>query len=178
LEAVAMIAAATTLAYAETMDGTQWSGTSDQERLRNIIALPPAVHAATNEYADTDGLSSEFSNHFAKLRAIGNEKSLWPVGAEAPSAFAEMWARITLQQLEVDRFLPTRVTASAEGGIAICFVDGEKYADLEFLNTGEILGVISNRRDRPVAWEIKHSSRELARAAARIRQFFNAPATR
>jgi hypothetical protein len=177
LEAEAMIVA-TTLAYVETMDITQWSGTPDLERPRNIIELPRAVHAATNEYTDIDVLNNEFANHFAKLRAIGNDNSLWPEGAEAPSAFAQVWARITLQQFQLDRFPPTRVTASAEGGIAICFVDGEKYADVEFLNTGDILGVVSTSRDRPVAWEIEHSSRGLARAAARIRQFFNAPATR
>lgn len=168
---------ATTLAYVEASDMMQWSGSLDLERPRNIIELPPEVHAGTNEYIDTIGLDRKFADHFAKLRGIGIEKSLWPEGAEAPSAFAQMWARIALQQFRSDRFPPTRVTASAEGGIAICFVDGEKYADVEFLNAGDILGVVSNRRDRPLAWEIKHSSRSLARAAARIREFFNAPTT-
>jgi hypothetical protein len=37
------------------------------------------------------------------------------------------------QRLLIDDLLPTRVVASAEGGVAICFMNDDKYADIEFL---------------------------------------------
>jgi hypothetical protein len=158
--------AATTLAYTEPT--SQWAPPgSELEYPRNVIASPRAVHAATNEYTN-----SKFATHFAKLRAIANQRSLLPEGAEAPTGLAVNWARAALQQLQEDEFPPTRVVAAMEGGVAICFVYEDKYADLESLNSGEILGVTSNRRDPPIAWEIEPSSVGIARAIVRIRQFF------
>lgn len=120
----------------------------------------------------SEGVDSPFDIHFSKLARLMKDGSQWPDGAEPPAPIAQEWALITLAQLQADQFLPSRVVASAEGGVAICFSKDNKYADIEFLNSGEILGVISNRRDRPVAWEITASPSELARASVRIRHFF------
>jgi hypothetical protein len=111
--------------------------------------------------------------HFEKLKAIIEDPALLPDGAESPSEAAAAWASDMLEQLARDRFPPTHVVASAEGGVAICFVHGDKYADVEFLNSGEILGVVSNRRDRPVVWEVDQNSAGLARASARVREFMH-----
>jgi hypothetical protein len=96
---------------------------------------------------------------------------LWPEGTEAPSNVAIAWAHLVLQQLQTDGLLPTRVVASAEGGVGICFIDGSKYADIECLNSGAILGVTSDKRHRPIVWEVQQDAREIARAAQRIREF-------
>ena len=98
-----------------------------------------------------------------------------PDGADAPASNAQALAFVMLQQLQADQIVPTRIVASAEGGIAICFVSDDKYADVEFLNSGEILGVVSNRRDQPTVWSIDQSSRELTGAAIRISHFLHAP---
>jgi hypothetical protein len=139
-----------------------------------VVAIPRDIDAATNEYdaADSDNV---FTSHFAKLRAVENERALWPEGADPPSRSAVIWARLVLQQLQADSVYPTRVVASAEGGIAICFVSGNQYSDIECLNTGTILGVTTNRRDRPIVWEIEHTSRGIAQACAKVRQFLYGP---
>ena len=163
---------ATTLAYTTPPEGVARSGDRELPRLRRRFANFREITAATYGYA-----GGVFDRHFAKLRAIGDDPSLWPDRAEKPSDYAIAWASAMLDQLLVDELLPTRVVASAEGGVAICFVNGDNYADIEFLNTGEILGVVSNRRDRPTAWEVDANSAGMAGASARIRDFIDAPTT-
>lgn len=124
----------------------------------------------TNQYENAE-LDEDFAPHFAKLRAIGRNPSLWPEGSDAPSDLAKFWAKVTLRQLKYDMLLPSRVVASAEGGVAICFRTGDKYADIECFNDGAILCAISNDRDKPIIWEIEPVASNLARASARIRGF-------
>jgi hypothetical protein len=163
---------ATTLSYTEFAEGVSRSPDREEPRLRARLAYRREISAATHAYA-----AQPFDHHFAKLTAIRNDPSLRPDDAEKPSEYAMAWASAMLEQLLVDELLPTRVVASAEGGIAICFANGNKYADVEFLNTGEILGVVSNRRDRPVAWEVGTNSADMASASVRIREFLSGSAT-
>jgi hypothetical protein len=114
---------------------------------------------------------SEFACHFAKLSAIERNPYLCPDGAAAPERIALLWADRVLRQLEDVMLRPSRVVASGEGGVAICFVQGDSYADIECLNTGAILGVTSNKRDRPDAWEIDPGTGGIARAIERVRKF-------
>lgn len=146
---------------------TYQSGESAQLRPR----LDPTKDVTTSDYW------SEFAGHYAKLNKIAVTPALWPEHTDRPNDAAIQWARFALQQFEEDSLIPTRVVASAEGGVAICFVDGNKYADIECFNTGGILGVTSNRRDRPSVWEILADAGEIARASARIRLFLDAPST-
>ena len=125
----------------------------------------------------TTSAKSGFDAHFSKLKALVTDRSLWSDEAAPPSEFASQWAQLVLQQLQAESLSPTRVVASAEGGIAVCFVDGSKYADIECLNSRTILGVISNKRDRPIAWEVEQDARGIARATARIREFILASET-
>lgn len=134
---------------------------------------PVSPDAAIAEYK-TLGVEAIFAEHFLKLREIAENPSLWPTEAEGPSSKTIAWASRILQHLQDMELAPTRVVASAEGGAAICFVKGNKYSDLECLNTGEILGVVSNRKDRPIAWEVEQSAGGIAQAAVRIREFLNA----
>lgn len=89
--------------------------------------IPSRADAATHE-------KSKFAAYFAKVQALAVDQDLWIDGAEPPNLFALRWAAAFIQQLENDDFLPTGVVASAEGGIGIYFIDGNKYADLECLN--------------------------------------------
>jgi hypothetical protein len=126
------------------------------------------------EDAATDATTievGEFDIHFSKLKALATNQSLWPENSEPPSDFATTWMHAIIQQLQADNLFPTRVVASAEGGTGICFIVGNNYADIECLNAGTILGVISNKRDRPIVWAIEQNARGLARASERIREF-------
>jgi len=162
----------TTLPYLWPASGVSYSGDRKREVIQPRHVVPRDTSAATNQTADAG-----FDHHYAKLRVLGKDRSLVPGGAEAPTANAQAFASVLLNELQANRIVPTRVVASAEGGVAICFVNGDKYADVEFLNSGEILGVVSNRRDKPIVWAIDPSSRELAGAAHRISKFLDAPAT-
>ena len=130
---------------------------------------PQNADATTNEYS---GLAAQVS----KLKALALDRSLLPFGAPPPSESARLYAQLALNYLAVEELSPDRIIASAEGGVALCFELGEKYADIECLNSGEILGVLSNRRDRPDVWEIEQSTSGVASAAARIREFISASA--
>lgn len=121
-----------------------------------------------------DAIDGSFSAHFEKLLAIQTDATLTPDGADQPSPIAIGWAKSILLHLQGQAMLPTKVVSSAEGGVAICFVSGDCYSDIECLNEGSILGVISNRRDRPIVWQIGPNQREFARASTRIREFFHA----
>jgi hypothetical protein len=112
-----------------------------------------------------------FESHFEKLKALAINQALWVDEQHPPSQDALAWARYILQNLQEIGVQPTKVVASAEGGAAICFVDRNKYADLECLNSGVILGVISNKQDRPVVWEIEPDARSITHAIERIREF-------
>ena len=113
-----------------------------------------------------------FTPHVAKLRKLETDSSLWPAGSEPPSPDTVAWASIILDHLADKGFAPTCVVASAEGGTAVCFVEGDRYADIESLNSGVILGVLSRKQYRPVVWEIEQNVPGIARAVDRIRGFF------
>ena len=49
---------------------------------------------------------------------------------------------------------PMRVAPSAEGGIGICFYKGNRYADIECMNTGDILATTSDGRSRPMSGKL------------------------
>lgn len=166
-----MNAAATTLRYIAPAEGVSHYEGRSIERIPTPRVPSRSISAATDQYADKG-----FDHHFAKLQSLPKDRSLWPTGSAAPATHTQARAWLMLRDLESQEFPPTRVVASAEGGVAICFIRGDKYADVEFLNTGEILGVVSNRRDRPVVWELEQTSRNFTRAIARIRELLDSPA--
>jgi len=145
------------------------------EREKAVLGLGIAISSFQSAITREIG---KFANLFAKLSALEIDQDLWLDGVEPPNEFARIWAYAFLQQLQKDDLLPTGITPSAEAGVGIYFIDGDKYADIECLNSGAILGVISNRRDRPFAWEVEQDARGLARASARITEFLNTPAPR
>ena len=75
--------------------------------------------------------------------------------------------------LESVPLVPTRIVPSAEGGIAVCFVHGDRYADLECLNSGEILAVTYRGVAEPLVWEVAPESATLRTAIEHIRAHFN-----
>jgi hypothetical protein len=135
--------------------------------------LGDSAGTTTYGYSPAVGIGSAFAKHFWKLKRITSDRSLLPQDADPPSPLAMEWARQVLRTLRDAEFPPETVTASAEGGVAVCFVNGERYSDLECLNTGEILGVTSDRKNRPTAWEVDPSPRGISLSIARIRAFLN-----
>ena len=143
---------------------------SDRQNLTasSYFSSPPTSGDATSQYG-------KFAPHFAKLSKIATEPSLLGEGDESPNVSALAWAFQFMQQFENMNCVPTKVVASANGGAAICFVAGNKYADIESLNSGAILGVISDKFNKPVVWEIEPNASGVAQAATRIRDFIYTP---
>jgi hypothetical protein len=75
-------------------------------------------------------------------------------GADPPAPQTINQALELLVHLEQRSFAPTRVVPSAEGGVAVLFTRGDRYADIEFLNTGEVLAVTYAGKAEPDVWEI------------------------
>jgi len=143
-----------------TVDDRTWAGREHESA--------PAV---TIRYIVPGSLKDHFEEHFLKLKDLANNSSLWPRGADQPLSGAMGQAHGILEILRSSSVLPTRIVASGEGGIAICFIHGDNYADIECLNSGEILGITSNRHDRPVAWEIRPSVNGVVEGVYRIQRF-------
>jgi len=127
---------------------------------RRLEKLFPAISRA-----------KQFAPYFAKLDQLTSDKTLWVEDADPPAPATVEIARAILRQLETEALEPTKIIASVEGGVGICFVDGERYADIECFNSGEILGVVSNRHDRPTIWKIDPTAVGFAEATTRIRSF-------
>jgi len=140
-----------------------------QSPLENLqITFPSYTDIITSRYG-------KFPVHYAKLWKIAEKASLRPNNEESPSDESIIWSYLVIQQFEAIGIPPSQVVASAEGGTAVCFVAGNKYADIESLNSGTLLGVISDKRNRPNVWEVEQSTRGIAQAALRICNFLNAP---
>jgi len=113
-----------------------------------------------------------FVEHFLMLKSLAKSCNLNNGEVEAPSEIAIAWGNLVLRAFEKEGLVPSRVVASAEGGIGVCFVVENSYADIECLNTGEILGVITNRNDRPLVWDVGQDRNSIERACSKIAQFF------
>jgi hypothetical protein len=93
-----------------------------------------------------------------KLSALSALPANWDsYGAEAPNATSILAARYVVDLLMDNSVVPDAVLSSAEGGVAICFVRDGKYADVECLNTGEVLAVKYSRDENPRAWSVENT---------------------
>jgi hypothetical protein len=131
---------------------------------RDLIAYMNAmeVHRKSGEFQD-------------KLLAMGSLKDNWDTyGAEAPSAESLYNAVDLLVRMEQMSFLPSDVLASSEGGVALSFKSETRYADIELLNSGEVLAVIAEGSHQPHVWEVEKSSIGFDEAITSIYVHFSA----
>jgi|ERR1700722_15064358 hypothetical protein len=147
------------------------SGDGSASQQRRAIGDDFWAALGTSEYqlAPND---SRFVEHFLKLKSLAKSCDLNNEEVEPPSKEAIARCDLVLKAFEKEGLVPSRVVASAEGGVGVCFVAGNNYADIECLNTGEILGVVTNRNDRPVVWDVGQGSDSIERACSKIAQFF------
>jgi hypothetical protein len=113
----------------------------------------------------------------AQLKVIEHLQRL-PMGwdgcnAESPNKNSVIRAQSILVHLFRMKFLPDKVTPSVENGVGISFIQGDKYADIECFNTGEILAVTSDQQCPPQVWEVENSPQEITSALRKIRDFIS-----
>jgi hypothetical protein len=91
--------------------------------------------------------------------------------SQAPNDLSMSLARgVVLSSLAT--IVPTRVVPSAEGGVVVYFAQHGKYADIECLNSGQILGTLSSGAGSdPKVWPIH--PKQIAAAIQKIEQFIN-----
>jgi hypothetical protein len=92
-------------------------------------------------------------------------------GSEKPSSFAVGAATIILNKA-LDIRIPDRVAPSAQGGVGLFFYSGNRYADIECFNNGEILGTTAIGREKPYIWPIKPN--EFSATLQNIKTFLDA----
>jgi hypothetical protein len=109
---------------------------------------------------------------YKKLAQFTSLRDDWDsYGAEAPNPWSVDSTRSVLRILSEADFEPTSIDASAEGGVCLSFQHGDRYGDVECLNSGEILAVTSAGGDATEVWEIKDIDRELPTTLNKIRTF-------
>jgi hypothetical protein len=92
--------------------------------------------------------------------------------AEPPNQEARANAAEVLILLQEQALAPSTIVPSAEGGVAICFVRTGTYADIECLNTGEILAVTYAGNNEPDVWDVDQNSEAVRHAIDRIKSHF------
>jgi len=115
----------------------------------------------------------------AKLRGYQNRWRVYALaklrpnwdsyGAPVPNGRSVANAIRVLNLLESLNLDPTRILPSAEGGVGICFVRGDRYADIECSNEGEVLGVYYIGSQTPVLIETDATDASISAALERIR---------
>jgi hypothetical protein len=93
---------------------------------------------------------------------------------EKPNDVAYRNAHFALYLAELFEIDPSSVTASGDGGVALCFKIDGMYADIECFNSGEIWGIISDRINPASTWPIENSTVGIGAALIRIKSELNA----
>lgn len=113
-------------------------------------------------------------NTYQKLESFRTLKAGWDsYDAEAPNEKSIVTAEKIIRILYELNYEPTRIVPSVDGGIVISFFEGDLYADIECLNSGEILAVESNSYDQPEPWIVYPDHGNIKSTVGRIRDFFN-----
>lgn len=94
------------------------------------------------------------------------------LGSDPPTFEAIGRAISVLWALKSTWVEPARLAASAEGGVAITFRQGRRFASIESLNSGELVLLTSDGTGNPRAREIEASDDALHRTAQDLREYF------
>ncbi len=86
----------------------------------------------------------EFKPFFGQLASIQLACENWMKESEAPSTNSLDDARAWLARLQANKLKPSRVSASADGGIGVSFKKGDRYCDIECPNSGQWSALFSD----------------------------------
>lgn len=92
---------------------------------------------------------------FDQLESIGRLPVDWSTyGAPRPATTAIVMTSRALELALSLGLAPEAIVPSAEGGAAICFRAGNKYAHIEFFNDGDIFAIRSDGRNPSLVWPV------------------------
>jgi hypothetical protein len=119
-----------------------------------------------------NGKDTWFIKYVSILEQLRKLPDNWDsYGAEPPNLMALYWSKTVLELLLEINFPPNKITASVENGVGISFIQGEKYADIECFNTGEILAVTSDKQGNPNVWQVDDKLDSIKSALEKIHVF-------
>lgn len=146
----------------------------DEAVTRNYDQLLQEVfeESRESEYWRLFHLFTQARNQLHELALLGPNWDSY--GAEPPNERARNAAETVLALLKATSLPPTRVVPSSEGGVGICFVDEDRYADFECFNDGEILAVRYRGTEEPIVWEVTLGEEPIKAAIEQIRAHFTA----
>jgi hypothetical protein len=137
--------------------GTRATRNDSNEPGRFSTSFPTAINAAMDDLKRIDELR-------------GSEPSWAGRRVDAPSTTSALRSKHIVLSCYRYGLPPDSVIASGEGGVALCFVNGNLYADIECLNSGDLLACTLDRASRaPQTWEFE--MHELPKTIARIQGF-------
>lgn len=114
------------------------------------------------------------STAFKRLAELSHLQADWDsYDADPPAANSIELARHVFQSLSENDLEPTGIDPSAEGGICISFGDGDRYADFECFNSGELLAVTSRGGDETDVWAVSDVDQDLGDALDKLREFLD-----
>jgi len=94
----------------------------------------------------------------------------WEVsGADPPNKTALDLTRTVLRALARIDLRPHRIAPSTDEGVCISFESGERYADIECFNTGELFAVTHTSKAQPYIWPV--NERGIIDAVATINSY-------
>jgi hypothetical protein len=127
---------------------------------------------SSHSFSPQCGEEAWFIKYLRKLTEFSRLSQNWDShDAEPPNAIAINHAKRILSILVRMNFPPSHVTPSVENGVGISFIRGNKYADIECFNTGEILAVTSTGNGDPTVWEVENNSAAIRLTVRKIRDF-------
>jgi hypothetical protein len=110
-----------------------------------------------------------------QLCALTKLEANWDsYGAPAPNQTAVVNTVRVLEALQPYELGLARILPSAEGGVGICFVNGNRYADIECSNDGEMIGVRYVGTEMPILIDINESGDAITAALEQIRTHLGA----
>jgi hypothetical protein len=110
----------------------------------------------------------------AKLSSMRTLSDNWNgYGSAAPNRDAIRNAEGVINILHQKGYEAHRISPSADEGIAISFLKGERYAFIECYNDGDIAAAVFQKQGEPVTWDCGGSDSELTETIERIFEYLN-----
>lgn len=107
----------------------------------------------------------------AKIKQLEALRSDWNgYNSEPPNISSVYWATIIVDRLYENSLRPSKIVPSAAGGIAVTFFSENKYADIEALNSGDIVALIKDKSNGTrQAWAVSAGDDDIQSAIDKIR---------
>jgi hypothetical protein len=116
-----------------------------------------------------------FQRTYSKLFDLSTLKSNWDsYGAPSPNHNAFDNALRILKFMKASDLEAVNIVPSAEGGLGLCFKRTDRYADIEALNDGTIIGVRYVGTETPVLITVDDSDDSIKVALEQIRHHISA----